>query len=79
MVTKAKLFAQRNVAIDGKHFAENDVVKGVDAEQLKIAVRSGWVGPEKTSAANVPSEDGEGAGEDEGAGEGEGAGEDEKK
>ncbi|CAD7335379.1 hypothetical protein FIV32_02325 [Sphingomonadales bacterium 58] len=69
-MSKAKLFAQRNVAIDGKHFAENDEVKGVSAEQLKIAERSGWVGPDKTAAASAPAD--EGAGED--SGEGAGAG-----
>lgn len=72
-MTKARIYAQRNVAIDGKHFAENDEVKGVNAEQLKIAERSGWVGPEKTAAASVTA-DGDAA-DDEKAGEGkEGAG-----
>lgn len=73
MGTKTKLFAQRNVAIAGKHFAENDEIKGVDAEQLVIAERSGWIGPKKTAAANVAPDEGDaGAGDGEGDGGGEG-------
>ena len=63
MGTKTRLFAQRNVAIAGKHFAENDEIKGVDAEQLVIAERSGWIGPKKTAAANVAPDEGDGGGE----------------
>lgn len=43
----SKLYAQRDTAIDGKHFKAGEEVKDVATEQLAIARRSGFVGPEK--------------------------------
>ena len=50
----SKLYAQRDTAIDGKHFKAGEEVKDVATEQLGIAHRSGVVGPEKP-AAHAPA------------------------
>lgn len=53
-MTTKKLYAQRPVAIDGKHFDQGDEVKDVATEQLKIAERQGSAGPEKPGTPPAP-------------------------
>lgn len=56
---KPKLYAQRDCAIDGKHFASGEEAKGVSAEELANSLRLGFVGPtppgEPTPAPEVDS------------------------
>jgi len=50
----SKLYAQRDTAIDGKHFKAGEEVKDVSSEQLALAERQKIVGPEKP-AAHAPA------------------------
>jgi len=52
-----KYYAQSNVAIDGKHFAKNDEIKDVDADQLAIAIRIGKAANSKPKHRPAPEVD----------------------
>lgn len=56
-MTTKKLYAQRPVGIDGKHFDLGDEIKDVDASQLRIAENQGSAGPDKPAAAPVEKKD----------------------
>lgn len=53
-MTVKKLYAQRPVGIDGKHFDLGDEVKDVATEQLKLAENQGSVGPDKPGTTSPP-------------------------
>jgi hypothetical protein len=53
-MTVKKLYAQRPVGIDGKHFDLGEEVKDVASEQIKIAERQGSVGPDKPGTPPPP-------------------------
>ncbi|MCK0533408.1 hypothetical protein [Sphingobium agri] len=70
--TAQKLYAQRDLAIDGKHFKSGQEVKGVSTEQLALSERQGFVAATKPNAKPVADDADQEGGE---GGEGEGAGE----
>lgn len=50
----AKVYAQRDTAIDGKHFKSGEEIKDVASEQLALAVRQGHAGKDKPAVTGAP-------------------------
>lgn len=51
-----KVYATRDTAIDGKHFAAGEEIKGVSADQIATALRQGYVTATKPGEEPPPPE-----------------------